>query len=340
MPCSQTPLYPVTLPSMPTVITPNTGFSPISGQRLYVCDNPEPLASSTFITPIVTLWSDDVPKTTSVRYRAFIWHHNDTDHTIKYGLTLGNAGSSAITVSSLNHETTTTANTGDIMTNAGYCLATALLGQTLISNSNVTVSPNSVQTLKEFTLEKGQVRGVIMEFTLSSASQMVAKIRTVAANSTSSVLNTHQGAVINSVLGHPRGTWDYADVQGSNATITIGSGGISNSVSVLGNSPSVFPGTLPNSAAFGGKYKFNLTITNSSGSSQTTSLYLNPRGGKFVGAVKVGSNPVNGIQKTDTNQAVKIGGFSIASGSSVTVPIEITSGGGSSTPVAFFARNA
>ncbi|WP_156934360.1 hypothetical protein [Paenibacillus zanthoxyli] len=339
MPCSQINLTPVSL-SAPTPVA-STGYTAISGQRLYVCDNPEPLTSATFSTPIITLWDDIVPNSTSVNYRVFIWHHNDTSSTIKYGLTVGNAGGNPVTVSSIKYDTTVTANGGDILTNAGLCLAKALLGQTLTSESTtVTIPSGSVQTVKEFTLAAGQVRGLVMEFTLSSASAMSAKIRTVAGNSTAAILNTHQGAVIGSVSTHPRGTWNYADVQGANATLTLGSGGTSNSISILGDNPSILPGTLANSASFGGIYKCNLTISNTSGSSQTANLYLNPRGGLFVGAVKVGSNPVYGIAKTTTAQSVKIGAFSLANGQSVTVPIQVTTGGGSSTPIAFFVRNA
>lgn len=340
MPCTQTNLSPITVTAPTPVLS--KAFSPISGQRLYVCDNPEPLSPERFTSPIITLWDDSVPSSTSVKYRVFMWHHNDMSTTIKYGLTLGNAGSGAITVSSIKYETTVTSNTGDILTNGGLCLAKALLGGTLISDSSsITVASNSVKTIKEFTLAPGQVRGLVMEFTLSSTSAMVAKIRSLAGNSTSSALNTHQGAVVNSVNSHPRGTWNYADVQGANITLSLGSSGISNSVSVLDDDPSVFPGTLPNSAAYGGIYKTNITITNTSGSTQTANLYLNPRGGKFVGAVKVGSNPVYGISKTlSFTEAVKIGGFSLSNGQSITVPVQVTAGGGSSTPIAFFVRNS
>lgn len=318
----------------------SSGFTPISGQRLYVCDNPEPLKQSTFTTPIVTLWQDSVPSSTSVRYRVFMWHHNDTAQTIKYGLTVGNGGTSPITVGSIKYETTFTSNNGDILTNAGLCLSKALLGQTLITdNTTVSVPSNTVKTVKEFTLTAGQVRGLVMEFTLSSASAMSAKIRTVAAKNTSALLNTYQGPVVNTEGTHPRGTWSYADVQGSNITLTVGSNGVSNSVSVLDKQSPVFPGTLPNKAAYGGIYKTNLTIKNNSGA-QTVNLYLNPRGGLFVGAVKVGSNGVNGISKTKPTEVVKIGAFSIPNGQSITVPIQVTAGGGSSTPIAFFAQNA
>lgn len=304
--------------------------------------NPEPLTTARFSTPIITLWEDSVSSSTSVRYRVFMWHHNDMSTTIKYGLTVGNAGSGSVTVSSIKYETTATANTGDILTNAGLCLAKSLLGQTLTTDSaSVSVPSNSVRTVKEFTLAPGQVRGLVMEFTLSSTSAMVAKIRTVAGNSTSSVLNTHQGPVVSPVGSHPRGTWNYADVQGANITLSLGSSGISNSVSVLDNTPSVFPGILSNSAAYGGIYKTNIIITNTSGKTQTANLYLNPRGGLFVGAVKVGSNPVYGISKTrPSTEAVKIGGFSLSNGQSITVPVQVTAGGGSSTPIAFFVRNS
>ncbi|MGW8958516.1 hypothetical protein [Paenibacillus sp. NPDC055715] len=340
MSCSQPNLTPVALSAIPSPVL-SSGYSPISGQRLYVCDNPEPLGSSTFTTPIITLWQDSVPSTTSVRYRVFMWHHNDTGHAIKYGLTVGNGGASPIKVSSIKYETTVTSNNGDILTNAGLCLAKALLGQTLTAgNTSVTVPANSVRTVKEFTLDVGQVRGLVMEFTLSSSSAMAAKIRTVAAESTSAMLNTHQGPVIGSLLKHPRGTWNYANVQGSNATLTLGSSGTSNSVAIL-DDPAVFPGTLANQASFGGIYKFNLNLRNTSGSTQTVNLYLNPRGGLFAGAIKVGNNAVNGIAKTKpTTEAVKIAFFSLANGQSVNVPIQVTTAGGSSTPIAFFARKA
>lgn len=347
MPCSQINLSPVTLTSIPKPVV-SSGFTTIPGQRLYVCDNPEPLTDDTFSTPIVTLWQDSVPGSTSVKYRVFMWHHNATGdkkngipgHTIKYGLTVGNGGTSPITVSSIKYETTVTINGGDILTNAGLCLSKALLGQTMTEeSSNVSVPANSVRTVKEFTLQADQVRGMVMEFTLSSASAMSAKIRTVAGDNTTVVLNTHQGPIVGSVNTHPRGTWNYADVQGSNATLTLDSSGTSNSVAVL-DQPSVFPGTLSNSAAYGGIFKINLTLNNASGSAQTVNLYLNPRGGLFAGAVKVGSNSVNGVSKTKPTEAVKIGAFSLANGQSVTVPVQITSGGGSSTPIAFFTRKA
>lgn len=342
MSCSQTNLNPET----PTFSIPTptllSSYTPITGQRLYVCDNPEPLKSSIFTSsPIVTLWSDKVPSTSSVRYRVFMWHHNDTAATIKYGLTIVNSGSSTITVSNVKYETTVTSNNGDILTNAGLCLAKSLLGQTMTSEANISIASNKTTTIKEFQLAAGQVRGLIMEFTLSSSSVMTSVIRTVAASSTTAALNTHFKDPIGTDGDHPRGTWTYADVTGT-ASITISSGGTSNSISILDKTSSVFPdlgkGTFANSGCYGGIYKLNLTIKNSS-SKPTVNLYLNPRGGKYVGAIKVGSNPVYGIAKTTPiTQTVKIGGFSIASGQSITVPIQVTSGGGASTPIAFFAR--
>ena len=339
MSCSQVPLSPVTM-SAPTPTTAINSFTAISGQRLFVSDNPEPISDSTFTTPIVTLWDDTVPNGTMVKYRVFMWHHNNTSNPIKYGLTLGNAGSNPLTVSSFEFETAATIQ--DILTNAGYCLSTALLGKTLNSSADVTVPKGSVQVLKEFVIEPKAVRGTVFEFTLSSASAMSAKLRSVVAKSTTAALNTHQGAVIApGASAHPRGTWNYADVQGANATLTIGSGGVSNSFTILNETNPVFPGNLPNTACFAGIYKFNLTIVNSSGSSSTKNLYFNPRGGLFVGAVKVGSNAVNGITKTTAiTQSVKIGAFTIPNGQSITVPIQITTGGGSSTPIAFFAKNS
>ncbi|MBT2293054.1 hypothetical protein J7E73_28865 [Paenibacillus albidus] len=338
MTCSQNPLYPVTIEA-PTPSSAINSFTPIPGQRFFVSDNPEPLTPQTFTTPIITLWNDTVPNLTSVRYRVFMWHHNATANTIKYGLTLGNAGSSPLTVSEFKFETAETIQ--DILSNAGYCLSKALLGQTLNSTANVTVSPGAVQVLKEFTIAPKAVRGTVLEFTVSSSTPMSAKLRSVAAQSISAALNTHQGAAVpQGAKDHPRGTWNYADVQGADATVTIGSGGISNSFTILNSANPVFSGTLPNTASFAGIYKFNLTIVNASGSSQTKHLYFNPRGGLFVGAVKVGSNPVNGITKTSDTQSVRIGAFTIPNGQSITVPIQITTGGGSSTPLAFFAKNA
>ncbi|WP_405106652.1 hypothetical protein MHH28_25350 [Paenibacillus sp. FSL K6-1217] len=344
MPCSQTNLTPISL-ATPTPVK-SYGYTPITEKRLYVCDNPEPLQPSYFTsTSMITLWDDVVPAKSLVKYRVFMWHHNATASTIKYGLTLGTAGA-AITVRDIMYETAVTSNGGDILTNAGLCLAKSLLGETLISDPTaITVPAGNVRTIKEFTLEPNQVRGLIMEFTLASAGNMAAKLRTVASSSTSAALNTHSGNPIAPNGTHPRGTWGYADVQGNNITLTIGSTGVSSNVAVLGKedpangSNSVFPGPLANEPAFGGIYKVNITITNSSGSAKTANLYLNPRGGLYAGAVKVGSNPVYGISKTRDNEAVKIGGFSLSNGQSITVPVQLTTAGGSSSPIAFIVRS-
>lgn len=182
-----------------------------------------------------------------------------------------------------------------------------------------------------------------MEFTLTSANLMVAKIRTVAAKNAAQVLNTHQGPVIGTVLTHPRGTWNYADVQGDNFTLSLGSSNVSNSVGILGT-PAVFPEyssndtVYPNPGSYGGIYNVNITITNTSGRAQTANLYLNPRGGLYAGAIKVGSNAVNGINKVKAGEAVKVGAFSLAIGQSITVPVQLTTAGGSSTPIGFFVR--
>jgi len=49
---------------------------------------------------------------------------------------------------------------------------------------------------------------------------------------------------------------------------------------------------------------------------------------------------VNGVSKTKVGEVVKIGAFSLTNGQSVNVPIQVTTAGGSNTPIAFFAAKA
>ncbi|MEK3881012.1 hypothetical protein [Paenibacillus sp. FSL M7-0420] len=346
MPCSKNNLIPVSMPMTPTIST-HDGFSSISGRRLYICDNPEPLNASVFAGgPMATMWSELVPNTTSVSYRLFVWHHNpSSDTTRKYGVTIGNAGASAVTVGGIRYDSVVGTNS-NFLNVVGTCLAETLLAQSYSSAPNITIGLNKVQTILEFELKPNEVRGLLVEFTLTSPTPITARIRTVAGSTASQVLNTWQGSVIGTVGGHPRGSWNYSEVQGSGRTISFGAAASMNGISVLGAASPVFPepspsgGMLANPAGFGGIYNINLTLQNTSGKQQTADLYLNPRGGAFVGAVKVGSNPVAGIPVTQAAvQGVKIGGFSINAGQSVTVPVRITSGGGASTPVALVLHN-
>lgn len=107
MTCNQTPKTIVSFPKPPATPAPIglTGSQSAVGTRFLISDNPETINSTTttFTNGFATLWSDTSTGNSTVRYRAFLWHYNNTGASIKVGITMGNAGASSYSIHNLNN---------------------------------------------------------------------------------------------------------------------------------------------------------------------------------------------------------------------------------------------
>lgn len=361
MSCSQSLLPKVTIPNIAPSVT--LFGSSVGDRRLFVSDNPESISASEFGTAnMITLWNDTVSGRTTVKYRVFLWHLNKTSQPMKVGITLGNgsSGSTADTYQAKNFKTAVQVTPNFL--SLGQCAATALVGNTLDTESTtVTIPANTVKTIKEWIVPVGQLVGGVFEFDINSPAgkSMVYKLRTVSSKTSSGDLSTHQGDAVKITAEHPRGTWNFSEVQGysdsaKSQPITYSAGSGDKSFSCMNKTTdhlfteaaSYQGGTVKeNRGQWGSIYNVNVKLSNNTGSTKNIKISLAPRGGAFVGGVQC-NGVTNGVplikgpadSKDPTHEGVVLKTFSVANGATLNVPIKISAGGGGNTPIAILLQ--
>ncbi|MFJ8087188.1 hypothetical protein ACIQ7N_03110 [Lysinibacillus sp. NPDC095746] len=345
--CSQSDLTAVTIPNV--VPSLNLYGKTSNNQRFFLSDNPETISSSVpFTNGYATLWADTASGLQSVTYRMFVWHLNNTGATIKFGVTIGNGSSgSTYQVSGVKDCIETITN----FVAHGKCAAKALLGNTLTPSSPVdsSIAAGKVGLVKEWKVPNGYLVGGIIEFTLSSSSPMSYKVRTVAAKSTTADLRSNQNAVVSPVGTHPRGSWNFSNIDGfgtsggAAALYTVGDGNKSFSINngindnLMTKDTSYMPSeaVATNKGHYGVIYKANITFKNPTQADKALKVYLTGRGGSYGGAVRWNNGPTYGVPTLSSNtQGVQIATFTIPKGTSVTHSVYTSTAGSLNTPAA------
>lgn len=309
------------------------------------------------------MWSDTSTGNSSVRYRVFLWHYNQTGASIKIGITVGNAGSSSYSIHNLN-DAVQVVPIGSI-SQLGICGAAALVGGTMdsVTPKNSSVSAGLLGVVKEWIVPNGSIVGGIVEFTISNTvanTPMNYRVRTVAANNTTADLTKNTTAVVSYYSAnnstHPRGSWNFADIK-SSVSYSAGSGwkyyNASNgekdnlmTASTSYKDPSVTDlmkgPASSNKGHYGIKYHLDVTLSNNTGAEKTIKIYLAARGTEYyAGAVLWSGEGVaykvpaltSYLDTPGTNQkAVEVATVKIASGATITRTITMSTAGAGSTP--------
>ncbi|KOP64848.1 hypothetical protein AMS62_06000 [Bacillus sp. FJAT-18019] len=318
-------------------------------RRFLMSDNPESIPTTAFTNGTATLWHDSVSGQTTVYYRVYVWHVNKTGAPMKFGVTIGNAGSSPITVSNLQHCV-------DITTNYiahGQCTAAALVGSSLTGDTiiDTSVAAGKVGLIQEWTVPNDQMVGGVLEFQISSSAAMSYKVRTVASTSTSTNLRTIQHSKpANKNSEHPRGSWPFSNITGfanstfsQNITYDLGSGNKAYSINndkndnimTKENSYDVDNAVATNKGHFGVVYKTPITLRNPTNTNRTVKIYLTGRGGSYGGAVRWNKETTYKVPKLGSNtQGVLIATVEVPKGTSVNHEIYTSTAGSLNTPAA------
>lgn len=353
-----------------TNIVPNVtayGLPVSSSKRFFISDNPESIYSSDFNNSVITLWHDTVTGLSTVRYRVFFWHFNPTaanggiGSTIKVGLTLGN-GSTGTTadsykISNMKMAVSVTPNFLEL----GKCAAAALLGDTLDSTTPTTssIASNTIGVLKEWTVPVGQLVGGVVEFDVTNTTStrgLVYKLRCVAANTSTGSLNSWQGAPVAKHGSHPRGSWNFSDIQGSTSSsavvpfeYSVGDAAKSISVSngtndnIMSAATSYSPSEANSNAGhYGVIYLATFRFRNTTPTDKIVRISLVGRGGAYLGAARAANVtkkvPILSKQTTAATQesvtVIDVLVPKMAVGTYMDYPIKISTGGGGSTAAA------
>ena len=349
--CTQANLTPIEITSPPTPTSISGASKSGTTRRLFICDNPEHvLTTSGFGTNgMATLWHDTVTSRSRVSYRIFMWHYNDIVATGRYAITVGNASTTdTLKIENLRMELSAeTKGTLDFLTGSGLCLAKSQLGGTLNATTptNATIGTNTVGVVKEFTIGAGNVRGAVLEFDVvsNSGSAMTYKVRTVVAKNSTADFKTQQAAPVAKINSHPRGSWDFCNIEGNAISYALGSGMKSTNIS-NGSTDNLFKADSScydytnanaNPGQYGANYAVTVNLSNNTGATKTAVLYANCRAGKYVGAVRVNGGTTYGIPKiASTTGAVEIYRVSVPNGSTIPVKLEFSHGGGSTLALA------
>ncbi|GAF63417.1 hypothetical protein BTS2_0308 [Bacillus sp. TS-2] len=368
MACNQSTKSIVSIPKPSNL--PNTpSASPFEQTTRFLCsDNPETINSSTttFTNGFATLWSDTVSGSSSVRYRVFAWHYNSTVSPMKFGITVGNAGTSSYSIHNLRNaiEVRPFGQIGDL----GRCAASALIGNTMdsITPTDSSAPIGGIGVVREWIVGAGQLVGGVIEFTISNTTPNVGmnyRVRTVMANSSTANLRLNQTPVVNYFVGqnnsiHPRGSWGFAGISSSVAYEAAASGqkweyhSISNNATDnlqtetnsyrIQGAPSSQGPASSNKGHYGLKYNLAVTLTNRSQVQKTIKIYLAARGAdSYFGAVQWSGDGITykvptlaPANATSSNQnAIEVASVTLNPGVTINRIITISNAGGAATPV-------
>ncbi|MFB4321607.1 hypothetical protein RB298_04615 [Priestia sp. BR_2] len=317
-------------------------------RRFLMSDNPESVYTNNFTNGTATLWHDSVSGQTTVYYRVYVWHVNKTGAPMKFGVTIGNAGASPITVSNLQHCVALTTN----YIGQGQCTAASLVGSSLTSDTiiDTSVAAGKVGLIQEWTVPKDQIVGGALEFQISSSAAMSYKVRTVASTNTTTNLRTIQNGPANPNSDHPRGSWPFSNITGfanstfsQNITYDLGSGNkayainnnVNDNIMVKKDSYDLDNAVESNKGHYGVVYKTPITLRNPTTTDRTVNIYLTGRGGSYGGAVRWNNGTTYKVPKLESStQGVLIATVTVPKGTSVNHEIYTSTAGSLSTPAA------
>ncbi|MDO7906778.1 hypothetical protein Q5741_10115 [Paenibacillus sp. JX-17] len=354
---SNVQVLPVETLSVPGNI--NVDMASASGggkRRLMVSDNPETLTPQSLPENTGTLWHDVVQTTRhSVKHRIFGWHYNLTGVDVQIGVTVENKCSDRIEVRHIERSLVISPSDGNWLIDVGQKLAVDCIGGTLEAIRPVDPykfgAGNAL--LESFGLPAGSLAGFIYEFTVEHADgrgSLDYRVRTVASKDAETDLREITAPALPALpppQGHPRGVWPFSLTDAVTPVYTVGtsanyracasktlSGGVPADLLYRAASSLLEP-ALDNSGQFGAVYQVTIPIRNTGSETKTVRIRINPRGGAFAGAVRVGDDVYGVPLLRDNTKACRIADLAVAPGETA-FTFQFMTGGASSTPLGIY----
>jgi hypothetical protein len=289
--------------------------------RLLVSDNPEILNESSFPGTTCTLWHDIVcSDEESVTHRLFGWHRNETGQPLQLGVTVQNLSTSTRIAIQHIHRDIHIDPLSNQMIQVGQCLAKSCLSRTLEHYTSVDQHADVTSTamIESVRLDTNYFAGFIYEFTIerdSGAGEMEYAIRTVASRDVTADIRLIHSDPLTPYGTHPRGSWPYAEVHASMPAYIIGTervyrvcarkkmnGEVASDFLFAASASELREGAVDNTGQFGTIYLVDIPLHNDTEEEAVVSIYVNPRGGAFAGAIFV-DGKVSGVplMKDNTN---------------------------------------
>ncbi|CAH8768971.1 hypothetical protein [Paenibacillus dendritiformis] len=337
---------------------------PGSRRRLMLSDNPEVLDAGSFPEAGGTLWHDVVQSDADqVKHRVMGWHINQTGQPLQVGLTLENqAEANTLQIRQIKREARIVDASSNILVEAGQCLAASCLAGTMDDHAAADCRPlaQEVGLIEAREVPHGHLIGFIYEFTVCRSSgdgPLHYVVRTAASRSADTDLRTIVSEPLSAAgQPHPRGSWPFSETLALMPEYEVG--GTTHNYRALAKSrqfggsppadllftagssdPLSGSGAVNNIAQFGAIYTVSLPIRNETGAPAKVHIWVNPRGGKYAGAVRLGKE-VFRIPALPTNKdACQIAEYEAPEGLS-TFTFSLMTAGESNTPLGIFVTTS
>lgn len=290
-------------------------------RRLIVSDNPEVLNESSFPGTACTLWHDIVRSDEeSVTHRLFGWHRNETGQPLQLGVTVQNLSiSTRIAIQHIRRDIYIQP-LSDQMIQVGQCLAKSCLSGTLDHYTSVDQHADVTNTamIESLRVDTNHFAGFIYEFTIerdSESGELEYAIRTVASRDITADIRLIHSDPLTPFGTHPRGSWPYAEVIASMPPYVIGTESVyrvcarkkmngeeSSDFLFSASASELWEGAVDNTGQFGAIYSVDIPLHNDTEEEAVVSVYVNPRGGAFAGAIFVDGKVLGvPLMKDNTN---------------------------------------
>lgn len=323
-----------------------TGAMGSAGRRLFLSDNPETVTSK---SPVV-LFADATNLTSGTKkYRAFVWHNNNTGSQMRLALTLENKGRNAMKITNGVRELDYSK--ADYVT-LGKNNAKACLGATMDAFTAVdtTIAAGATGIIFAAAYANGTCMGAIYEFTISGTGSESFVLRTVAIPATSNT--TTDNNTIRNTKGtpaalyktHPRGAWNSCELNATTSQFAITSSSAQKVYNISnGQKDNVFTSgessNVDNEGHYGVNYKLTIPIANKTSAAKNVSVYVTPRSGPYAGACKY-ANVIKGIPTLKLNgsndDAVLIGTVNVPANSTKNFEMTLMHAGGATLAVGIY----